>query len=142
MKAYSLDLRQRIVEAVKSGKDKHSVAEQFKVSYTSVRNYLKLDAGGCLEPTKKKQTRPLKKFTRESIDAMKTWLEEKNDITLKEIQERLQDEFSIRVTHSSIWERLQVIELTLKKQSTPLSRIGMTSRFVAGIGRRKSGILQ
>ena len=115
MKAYSLDLRQRIVDAVKEGEDKAIVAQQFKVSLTSVRNYLKLDAAGCLEPTKKKQTRTLRKFTTESIDAMKTWLEEKNDLTLKQIQERLHAEFQICVVESSVWNRLQDMELSVKK---------------------------
>ena len=53
MKPYSLDLRERIVNAVKSGQLKENVATLFKVSLSSVKRYCKLEAQtGSLAPRK------------------------------------------------------------------------------------------
>jgi transposase len=41
MKAYSLDLRQRIVQAVAAGQSKAAVAERFAVSLGSVKRYVR-----------------------------------------------------------------------------------------------------
>ena len=66
MATYSLDLRQRVVEAVKGKEDrfKTRVAKRFKVSRTTVYRYLKLDAEGALKPKRRKPYRS-KKFTTE-----------------------------------------------------------------------------
>jgi transposase len=40
MKAYSLDLRRRIVAAVEGGQSKMDVARRFQVSYATVRKYV------------------------------------------------------------------------------------------------------
>jgi len=114
MKPYSIDLRQRIVNAVKAGESRVSVAKRFNVGYATVRNYLKLDVLGALEPQKKK-VRPCKKFTPAALDALKAWLEEKNDLTLKQIQQRLAADFQIQVSQPSIWDRLMAMNLSWKK---------------------------
>ncbi len=47
--AYSLDLRERVVAAVKEGVKQPQVAERFKVSLSSVERYLRLDREGSCE---------------------------------------------------------------------------------------------
>ena len=135
MKAYSLDLRQRVVNAMKAGESQADTARRFEISHTSVQNFLKLDAAGSLEPRKKKK-RADRKFTPAALDALKAWLEEKNDLTLKQIQQRLAADFQIHVSRPSIWDRLVAMNLSWKKKrpmppngNAPMSgRDGKTGR--------------
>ena len=48
MRAYSLDLRQRIVAAVQGGQPKTAVADLFGVDVSTVDRYLSLAAAGNL----------------------------------------------------------------------------------------------
>ena len=53
MKAYSLDLREKIVESVKKGVPKSETARRFGVDRATVKRYCKqLDERGTLEPRK------------------------------------------------------------------------------------------
>jgi transposase len=142
MKPFSLDLRQRIVDAVKAGESKASASRRFRVSHATVRNFLKLDALGSLEPRKKKK-RADRKFTPDALDALKAWLEEKNDLTLKQLQKRLLADFHIQVSQPSIWDRLTAMNLAWKKND-PRLRTGSPgcpgpSRKLAGGSRRHAG---
>ena len=48
MRAYSLDLRQRIVAAVHAGQSKDAVADLFAVDRSTINRYLRLAEGGSL----------------------------------------------------------------------------------------------
>ena len=50
MRAYSLELRERIVRAVQAGHPKAEVVELFGVNRRTVNRYLRLDAAGDLTP--------------------------------------------------------------------------------------------
>ncbi|HMM43046.1 MAG TPA: helix-turn-helix domain-containing protein [Thermomicrobiales bacterium] len=50
MRANSLDLRQRIVEAVRAGHPKAEVASLFQVDRSTINRYLRLAAAGELAP--------------------------------------------------------------------------------------------
>jgi transposase len=50
MRAYSLELRQRIVRAVRAGHPKAEVADLFGVDRRTINRYLRLDATGDLAP--------------------------------------------------------------------------------------------
>jgi transposase len=53
MRAYSLDLREKIVESVKKGVSKSETARRFGVDRATVKRYCKLlDERGTLEPRK------------------------------------------------------------------------------------------
>ena len=138
MKPYSIDLRQRIVDAVKSGESRTSAARRFNVGYVTVLNYLKLDALGSLEPRTQK-SRPCRKFTPAALNALKAWLEEKNDLTLKQLQQRLGERFQVYVSQPAIWGRLMAMNLTWKKnRPAPPNGSAQTSRHIENVGRRKS----
>jgi len=137
----SLDLRQRIVFAVQDGESHLAVARRFGVCNKTVANYLKLKAAGSLEP-KKCARRPWRKFTDAALDALKAWLEEKNDLTLKQMQQWLAGKFQIHVSQPAIWERLTAMNLVWKKND-PCRRTGASGRSgatgkLAGRDRRHS----
>lgn len=59
MSAYSLDLREKIVESVKKGVPKSETARRFGVDRATVKRYCKqLDERGTLEPRKAPGRRP------------------------------------------------------------------------------------
>ena len=59
MRAYSLDLREEIVESVKKGVPKSETAQRFGVDRATVKRYCKqLDERGTLEPRKASGKRP------------------------------------------------------------------------------------
>jgi transposase len=59
MKAYSLDLREKIVESVKKGVPKAETARRFGVDRATVKRYCKqLDERGTLEPRKAPGKKP------------------------------------------------------------------------------------
>ena len=59
MSAYSLDLREKIVESVKKGVPKAETARRFGVDLATVKRYCKrLDERGTLEPSKAPGNKP------------------------------------------------------------------------------------
>ena len=48
MRAYSVDLKERVVKAVKAGQSQRSVARRYDLSRRSVRRYLQREAAGKL----------------------------------------------------------------------------------------------
>src|SRR3712207_3788343 len=59
MSAYSLDLREKIVESVKKGVSKSETARRFGVDRATVKRYCKqLDERGTLEPRKAPGKKP------------------------------------------------------------------------------------
>ena len=59
MSAYSLDLRQKIIESVKKGVPKAETARRFGVDRATVKRYCKqLDECGTLEPRKAPGKKP------------------------------------------------------------------------------------
>jgi transposase len=59
MSAYSLDLREKIVESVKKGVPKAETARRFGVDRATVKRYCKrLDERGTLEPSKAPGKKP------------------------------------------------------------------------------------
>ncbi len=138
MKPFSLDLRQRIANAVEAGESKASASRRFKVSYSTVRNFLKLDALGSLEPRKNEKPAG-RKFTPDALDALKAWLK-KNDLALKQIRKRLRAGFRIQASQSSIGDRLAAMDLSWKKQPTPPGGSARASGRIGKDGRRKWAI--
>jgi transposase len=59
MKAYSIDLRKKIVQSVRKGVSKSETARRFDVNRSTVQRYIKrLDEEGSLAPTKRPGSRP------------------------------------------------------------------------------------
>src|SRR5215213_2489120 len=59
MKAYSIDLRKKIVQSVRKGVSKSETARRFDVNRSTVQRYIKqLDEEGSLAPKKRPGSRP------------------------------------------------------------------------------------
>jgi len=104
MEAYSLDLRERIVEFVKNGGSRAGATRRFKVSRWTVYRYIDAERKGGLAP--RPQGGSGKRFEDESL--------------LREVKARPSatlDEYgkSLGVSHSAVWLRLRQLKITLKK---------------------------
>ena len=80
--AYSLDLRERVVAAVKEGMTQPEVAERFKVSLSSVERYVRREREGALR-AKQPPGRPAS-ITPTLYGALAEQVAQHNDASLKE----------------------------------------------------------
>jgi transposase len=115
MKAYSIDLRQRIVLAVESADESQAeVAEQYEVSLSFVERLLhQWRTTGSLAPLSGK---PGPKRKLEPYDAwLRTEVQRQPDATLAELCERLAQTQGVQAHPSLMWRELQCLKLPLKK---------------------------
>lgn len=116
MKSYSMDLRERLVAGRENGQSAEELAKQFKVSKRSVERYWKRqrDTGSA----KPKQRGGYRRSCLEGHDeTLRAWIAEQSDLTLIQIQERLQRELQICLGLTAIWQRLQGLGLSFKKNA-------------------------
>lgn len=117
MKAYSIDLRQRIIEAYENQEgSQRALAKRFKVSLSFIQKLLKqYRESGNIAPSQRGKGFPAKLTNH--TDVVEKLVSEKNDATLKELQESLEKETGIRLSISNICRFLQKQKLTIKKNS-------------------------
>lgn len=99
---YSLDLRERVVEAVEEGSSMRGAADQFSVSpSTAIKWMARLRLTGSVAPT----PRPLS--NRSKLNAHRDWLlgviKGEADLTLDEIADLFLSERGVKASLSSIW---------------------------------------
>ena len=104
MKAYALDLRERVVKFIKRGGTKAEAARRFELGRQTVYRYLMSAQTGTLAP--KTSWGHWRKLDPQKLQAhVKTH----PDATLKELQQ------VFGVSHQALWVRLGQLGFTLKK---------------------------
>ena len=136
-KAYSDDLRVRVVRAVKGGASRRSTASKFEVSVSFVIRLLQ--QWHRTGSSRARGTGGRKRHALEPHAALvDRLLASKRDITLEELRAGLADE-GVAIGRSSIDRYLKARGLTRKKrQRTPLSRSAPMSPPPAPPGARRS----
>jgi transposase len=116
MKAYSFDLRQKIVEAYEQQEgSQRKLAKRFKVSPNFVRLLLKRNqTEGTVEP--KPHTGGFVGKLANQLDLVQQLVEQDNDATLEELCAKLEQQAQIRVSPSTLCRTLQQLNLTRKKK--------------------------
>lgn len=113
VRAIPLELRLRIVSDFDDGYTTEEIADKYSVGLASVKRFLRLRRElGSLEARKGTGRTP--KLDEAGCELIRTWLEEKNDLTLGELQTRLHDA-GYDMCVSGICRRLQSMALTYKK---------------------------
>jgi len=112
-KAYSGDLRERVIEAVETGASRHEAAERFEVSVSSAvkwlqrwrqsRNAAPKPRGGSISPLE------------EFATGILALVAEQPDLTLVETVAALRKR-RIKTSRSSLWRFLDRHDITLKKK--------------------------
>jgi transposase len=117
MKAYSLDLRERVVAAYERGKGSIAeVAEQFNVGQTFVKKMLRqkrqrgsvapLAHGGGRQPSLSDKEHRL----------LRQKVKEQPDVSLAELQAHLESKAQVTVSRPTIHRSLRASDLTRKKR--------------------------
>jgi transposase len=116
MRAYSPDLRRKIVDAVRRGLTKTEVARTFGVSRSSVKRYVKMDNEfGSLAPSKPPDPAPkIHKCARRLLEVD---LEERPAATLAQRCAYLWEVTGVSVGISTLWRCLKRLGYSHKKRS-------------------------
>jgi transposase len=114
MKAYSEDLRRKIVQAVEKGTSKSEVARAFGVGLSSVKRYVAMAREGrSLSPKKRPGTKP--KIGEDARRLLEADLEERPAATLPQRREFLRRVAGVRVSDSTVSRILKRMGWSRKK---------------------------
>ena len=117
-KTYSIDLRQKIVDAYDRGDiSQRKLAQQFGVAKSFVQKILKQrrETNSILPKVRLNQTPP--KLKEEHRVILAELVEAKNDATLAELCEQIYERTGIRVGTTTMHNTLKKLEITVKKNS-------------------------
>lgn len=113
---YDLQLRERIVAARKEGHSAQEVAKWFKVSKRSAErfwtNYLQT---GSMQPKQRGGYRH--SCLERHANTLRQWIAAQPDLTLKELQQRCLDVLGIRIGITALWQQLDRLGLSFKKNA-------------------------
>jgi len=136
MRAYSLDLRERIVAALKEGQTEKQVATRFGVSESTVTRYDRLDRNQQPLAAKKAPGRaPL--LPPEQEPAFVRLVATRTDWTLETLRRAWQENSEsggTLLSKSALQEHLQRLKVTYKKKQTGRGAIGREAGGVPGAG--------
>ena len=131
-KAYSCDLRERVIEAVAAGASRREAAERFEVSVASAVKWLQRwrDNNSAAPKPRGGSVSPLEEFATEILAVVA----EHPDLTLVETLAELRKR-RIRTSCSALWRFLDRHNITLKKKACRrLNGSEQTSREHADVG--------
>jgi transposase len=121
MKPYSLDFRQKVVEAYESGGiSQRQIAKNFRVTLSFVQGLLKQKRElGTIAPKVRTEQTPTK-LNGEQLDVLRQLVEAQPDATLAELQERLQQKTGVLIGIATVDRMIRLkLKLTVKKKSLP-----------------------
>lgn len=116
MKAYSLDLRQKIVTAyAQGGRSQRQLAQQFGVALSFIEKLLKQQREtGSLAPKVRTKQTPTK-LNDEQLQVLAQLVEAQNDATLDELRSQLEQKTGVLMGRSTVDRMLTKLQLTVKK---------------------------
>jgi transposase len=120
MKAYSLDLRQKIVDLYEEGNiSQRQLAKQFNVALSFVQKMLKQKSDlGHVEPKIRLEQTPTK-LNQEQLMILEQLVTDNNDATLAELREMLFQKTEVLIGRSTVDRMLSKLNITVKKNTTP-----------------------
>jgi transposase len=124
MKAYSPDLRERIVTAYQSGDySQDEVAALFSVSQKAVSNYVRQqqETGSCAP--REFRSGPPPRLDEAATEALRQHLAKRNDATLWELRDLVVQQCGVRVSLSVMCRTLQALGLPRKKKRCTLRSV-------------------
>ena len=125
-KPISVDLRERVCEAVSEGLSRHQAAARFKVSASSaIRWQAQKQTSGTVAPARVGGDRRSARIEAEAAFIL-AQIEARPDITLVELQTKLKDR-GLSVGIGSLWRFFDRRQITFKKrQRMPRNNSGAT----------------
>ena len=128
MDPYSIDLRQRIVDAHHNKEGSvREVAQRFKIAPKTVQNYLKLERETGSVAPRPHGGGPARKLDEVGVQQVRTLLKEKNDQTLDELAQQMAARHQVQIRRSTLHDAVARAGMTRKKRRyVPASKIGPT----------------
>lgn len=116
MKAYSEDLRSRVIEAYRNGEGtQKELARRFCVSRSSVQHWVRLyNETGSLEPSKAARG-PAAKLDGSALQALFDLVRQKPDATLNEYATQLERTLGLPVSSTNVCRALKKAGVSRKK---------------------------
>lgn len=116
MKAYSVDLRQKIIDTYENEKiSQRQLAQRFRVTLGFIIKLLKqYRETGDISP-KTSPGRP-RQLNEEQMETVKALVEEQPDITLAELQAAVEERYAVKVSMPTMCRVLQRLQLSRKKK--------------------------
>jgi transposase len=123
-RSYSLDLRERVIEAVEAGASRREAAERFEISVSSSVKWLQRwrEVGSAAPKPRGGSVSPLEEFAKQILALVAA----QPDLTLQETLAELRKQ-RIRTSRSSLWRFLDRHGITFKKKPAG-SRAGTSRR--------------
>ena len=117
MKAYSIDLRQKIVDAYNEGNiSQRQLAKQFRVALSFIEKLLKQHREtGSIAPKVRTQQTPTK-LNSEQLAVLQQLVEANNDATLEELRQQLRQKTVVLIGRSTVDRMVKKLNLTVKKK--------------------------
>ena len=117
MKAYSVDLRQKVIDAHKQQEgSQRQLANRFRVSLSFVQNLLKrYRTDGTVNPRAHGGGQSAK-LSLEQKAVLATLVEEDNDAILVELCNRLEQRVGVRISRATMGRIVQKLKLTPEKK--------------------------
>lgn len=121
MKAYSIDLRQKIIDAYYSKPiSQRQLALQFGIALSFLQKLLKqYRQTGDVAPKPHGGGGQLK-LTAEQLETLAELIEQKNDATLEELGQMLEEKTGVKVSRATMGRMTQRLNMTVKKNTFPL----------------------
>lgn len=121
MKAYSLDLRQKIVDAYAQGNlSQRQLAKQFQVALSFVQKLLKQQrTTGSIAP-KRRTTQTPTKLNAAQLELLQQLVEDRNDATLVELCNLLKQKTGVQISRSTMDRMLRRLNYSFKKNAASL----------------------
>ena len=114
-RAYSLDLRERVVAAIEEGLSTHQAAARFSIGISTAGAWARLKRSqGDVRPGQ--QGKPKGSVLDPHADFILGVLEAKPDTTLDELVDRLAAERAVRIVRTAVWKFLDRRDMTHKKR--------------------------
>ena len=125
-KPLSMDLRERVMEAVEGGMSTRQAAARFSIGIATAGSWARLKrAKGSVAPAR--QGKPKGSVLDPHADFIRDLIDTRPDITPQEIAERLAQERSVRVVYTAVWKFLDRHGLAhTKRLATPASKSART----------------
>ena len=110
-----IELRQRVVDAYKEKGGYQRIADQFKVSFDSVRRWVLLEKAQDSVQPKPHAGGPNPAILPSQHNELVEIINENPDHTLAEIAALWQKKFDVKIHVSSVWRALNKVKISYKK---------------------------
>lgn len=119
MRAYSTDLREKIIKLSEEGKiSQRKLAKQFDVALSFIEKLIKqYRETGSVEPKKRTVQTPTK-LNHEQLAVLEKLAEENNDATLEELSQMLHEHTGVLISRVTVDRMLKKLNITFKKNTT------------------------